>query len=233
MRSVLTIIFALVIGGCGVSNSDNSNRANRQEAANARKDTEAKLDQLKIEKRSQPLPASNVHTSSVGGSQTTGQTTGSTLETGEVNRSELQVSQTLSELNATQTDQGIVINLPENILFDFDKSEIKPEAEPTLKKISDLLAFYKDSPMQINGHTDNKGSDEYNQKLSERRAEAVKKYLSEKFSVADSRLKAKGFGESKPIAENAKPDGTDNPEGRQKNRRVEVIIENAKQPEKK
>lgn len=234
MKKLLILLFALAIGGgCGVADSGNTSRTNRQSTPDIKKETEQKIEQLKVEKHSQPLPASEVQTAPVGDSQTGSRDVGSTLQTGEVNRSELQVSQTLSELNATQTEQGIVINLPENILFDFDKSEIKPEAEPTLRKISELLAFYKDSPMQINGHTDNKGSDDYNQKLSEKRAESVKKYLLEKFSVESSRLKAKGFGESKSISENAKPDGTDSPDGRQKNRRVEVVIENAKQPDAK
>ena len=230
MKIFLILIFVFAVGGCNFSGSGSANRTNAKGAPDVKKETEQRIEQLKVEKRSQLLPASEVQTATVGESQTGSNNVSSDLQTGEVNRSELQVSQTLSELNATQTDKGIVINLPENILFDFDKAEVKPEAEPTLKKISELLTFYKDSPMEINGHTDNKGSDDYNQKLSERRAEAVKKYLTEKFSVENSRLKAKGLGESQPIAENAKPGGADDPDGRQKNRRVEVIIENAKQP---
>lgn len=225
---ILTLIFAY--SGCGSSDSNSANRSNRQAAADEKAETQKLVEQLKVEKRSQPLPASEVQIAPVVGSQTGSSDVSSTMQTGEVSRSELQVSQTLSELNATQTEQGIVINLPENILFDFDKADVKSEAEPTLKKISELLTFYKDSPMQINGHTDNKGGDDYNLKLSEKRAEAVKKYLTEKFTVENSRLKAKGFGESQPVAANAKPDGADDPDGRQKNRRVEVVIENAKTP---
>ena len=228
MRYLPIFILILAVLGCGLfSSNDNANQSNK---SNDQKMKE-RLDALKVEKRSQPLPASEVQISSVSGSETGSTTAGSTLETSQVKGSELEVSRTLSELNATETDEGIIINLPENILFDFDKAEIKPQAEPTLKKISELLAFYKDSPMKIGGHTDSKGADDYNKKLSERRAEAVKKYLTDKFNADESRLKAEGFGETKPVAENEKPDGSDNPEGRQKNRRVEVVIANAKKPQ--
>lgn len=224
MRFLPILILILVVVGCNFSSNENAERSGN---LSAKQEEKQRIEALKIEQRVQPLQKSEIRVAPVTGSETGTNTAGSTLETSKVQSSELEVSRTLSELNATQTDEGIVINLPENILFDFDKAEIKPEAEPTLKKISELLAYYKDSPMKINGHTDSKGSDGYNQKLSEQRAEAVKKYLTEKFSVKSSRLQAKGFGEAKPIAENENPNGFDNPEGRQKNRRVEVIIRNA------
>ncbi|KAM3103231.1 OmpA family protein [Phormidesmis sp. 146-12] len=138
----------------------------------------------------------------------------------------VQVEKTLSELQAEKTSSGIRINLPENILFDFDKSELRPTAKPTLAKLSLLLKNYKNAPVAINGHTDSKGSDEYNQTLSEKRAESVKTYLSQNFDINTNRLESQGFGKSQPIAPNANPDGSDNPQGRQKNRRVEVIIRN-------
>ncbi|MGV0027642.1 OmpA family protein [Phormidesmis priestleyi] len=136
----------------------------------------------------------------------------------------VQVEKTLSELQAQKTSDGIRINLPENILFDFDKSELRPTAKPTLAKLSLLLKNYKSAPVAINGHTDSKGSDEYNQTLSNKRAESVKTYLSQNFGIDASRLQPQGFGKNQPIAPNANPDGSDNPQGRQKNRRVEVII---------
>lgn len=135
------------------------------------------------------------------------------------------VEQTLSDLKAQKTGEGILINLPENILFDFDKSELRPSAKPTLVKVNQLLNHYSNAPVTISGHTDSKGSDAYNQSLSEKRAEAVKDYLVKNFNVQSNRLEAKGFGETQPVAPNAKLNDLDNPEGRQKNRRVEVLIQ--------
>lgn len=136
------------------------------------------------------------------------------------------VQKTLSDLKAEKTSDGIRINLPENILFDFDKSQLRPQAKPTLAKVTTLLRSYKTAPVSIYGYTDSKGSDDYNQELSGRRANAVKDFLVQTFGVEAARLEAKGFGETQPVAPNAKPDGSDDPAGRQKNRRVEVIIRN-------
>ncbi len=136
------------------------------------------------------------------------------------------VQQAITDLQAQKTQAGLKINLPENILFDFDKSDIRPNAKPTLQKLSVLLKNYQSSPVIINGHTDSKGSDEYNQSLSERRAEAVKNYVVQNFGINGDRLTPKGLGKTQPIAPNSKPDGSDDPEGRQKNRRVEVLIQN-------
>jgi outer membrane protein OmpA-like peptidoglycan-associated protein len=77
--------------------------------------------------------------------------------------------------------------------------------------------------VRIEGYTDGKGSDSYNQKLSLRRAESVKKWL-ETHGLAGIRFSAAGFGAKNPVAPNTKPDGSDDPEGRQKNRRVEIVI---------
>lgn len=220
---IILLAFSL---GCNLGGgNENANLSERDI-----KDAEKKeIGSLKLERNTEQLERSDVQVAPIVGSETGGNAPASTLESSEVENSELNISKTLSDLDAKQTDEGLVINLPENILFDFDKAEIKNEAEPTLKKISELLAYYKDSPMQINGHTDSKGSDSYNQQLSEKRANAVKEYLAKKFEADANRLKTKGFGETKPIAEN-ETNGTDNPEGREKNRRVEVIIENAKKP---
>lgn len=79
------------------------------------------------------------------------------------------------------------------------------------------------------GHTDAKGADDYNQTLSEKRARTVKDWLAAKGAVAAS-TPIQGWGERKPVAPNAKPDGSDDPQGRQKNRRVEVILDLCKEP---
>ena len=78
--------------------------------------------------------------------------------------------------------------------------------------------------MLIEGHTDGKGTHPYNMKLSENRAESVKTWLVQNSSVAGSRITTQGWGETKPVAPNKKPDGSDDPEGRQKNRRVEIVL---------
>lgn len=101
--------------------------------------------------------------------------------------------------------------------FDFDKAEIRPQYHNKLKEAADFINKYPNTKFLLAGHTDSKGTDKYNQGLSERRAASVKKYLVEKFGIGAQLLYPRGYGESRPIADNA----TD--EGRQKNRRVEVI----------
>ena len=110
------------------------------------------------------------------------------------------------------------------INFDFDKSNIKKEFMPVLDEAAQIL---KDNPsikVTIEGHTDSRGTDAYNQKLSERRANAVKRYLVGK-GVADDRLDTVGKGEGQPVAPNTQPDGKDNPEGRAMNRRAELKVQ--------
>jgi OOP family OmpA-OmpF porin len=106
----------------------------------------------------------------------------------------------------------------DNVLFDFDKSAIKPEGAAILDR---LVAFLKENPekrVDFEGHADWIGTDAYNQKLSERRATAAKDYVMKK-GVDASRLTTRGFGETKPIADNKTK------EGRAKNRRVEVKVQ--------
>lgn len=107
--------------------------------------------------------------------------------------------------------------------FDYDKSNIKSEFAPVLDEAAQTLKGNPDINVRISGHTDSIGSDEYNQRLSERRAQAVKQYLVSK-GIASSRLSTEGRGEREPIAQNTK-NGRDNPEGRAMNRRAELAIE--------
>ncbi|WP_282297888.1 MULTISPECIES: OmpA family protein [unclassified Stenotrophomonas] len=110
--------------------------------------------------------------------------------------------------------------------FDFDKSTLRPDAVAILSEAAQILVRYPDLRVEVAGHTDSKGTDEYNQKLSERRATAVYDYLTSN-GVAASRLVGPiGYGESRPIAPNTNPDGSDNPEGRAKNRRTELNVQN-------
>ncbi len=110
-----------------------------------------------------------------------------------------------------------------NIYFKFDKSDIEPEAAVELDKLHDLLEDNPEIKIELGSHTDSVDDEDYNQKLSQRRAQSTVNYLIKKGIAAD-RLVAKGYGESKPIARNTNPDGTDNKAGRDRNRRTEFKI---------
>jgi outer membrane protein OmpA-like peptidoglycan-associated protein len=106
-----------------------------------------------------------------------------------------------------------------NVFFEFNSDKILQNYYGDLDKLGNVLTApqYSAYRIQIEGYTDSLGSDSYNQRLSERRAQSVKRYLVQHFPVPSDRLVVKGFGKSRPIASN------DTPEGRDKNRRVEVV----------
>jgi OOP family OmpA-OmpF porin len=106
-----------------------------------------------------------------------------------------------------------------NVQFDFDKAVIKKKYRDEIGKLAEVMKKYPDLKITLEGHTDNVGGLAYNEKLSQRRVDAVKKYLAAKFGIEVSRLNAKGYGPIRPIASNATK------EGRQKNRRVEAAAE--------
>ncbi len=124
-----------------------------------------------------------------------------------------------------ETAEEIRVRLSGDILFDFDSAAIRPTAIPALRELARLIRTHPGTQVRVEGHTDAKGSDAYNQKLSERRARSVRDWFVEKAGIAAHRLHAVGYGESRPVAPNTRPDGSDDPEGRQRNRRVEVVIE--------
>ncbi|MBL7872904.1 MAG: PD40 domain-containing protein [Cyclobacteriaceae bacterium] len=111
----------------------------------------------------------------------------------------------------------------ENIYFGYDSAVIRKEAARELDKLVTLLNDNSDLKIEMGSHTDSIASDAYNIQLSQRRAEATVNYLIKK-GIDPARLVAKGYGESKPIARNTNPDGSDNPVGRQRNRRTEFKI---------
>jgi len=128
-------------------------------------------------------------------------------------------------LEARETERGVVVNLPD-VLFEFGKADLTSEARVKVRSIADVLNEQaKNRRVAVEGHTDSIGSDAFNQKLSERRAENVANAL-ESAGVSNQRVTGKGYGKRYPVAPNTNPDGTDNPAGRAKNRRVEVVIEN-------
>jgi len=109
-------------------------------------------------------------------------------------------------------------------LFEFDKSTLTADAEETLKALVPLLAKAGKHPATVEGHTDAKGAEAYNQTLSEKRALTVKDWLASHGALPAS-TPVKGWGKRKPVASNTKPDGSDDPAARQKNRRVEVVLD--------
>jgi outer membrane protein OmpA-like peptidoglycan-associated protein len=113
--------------------------------------------------------------------------------------------------------EGIALKFDSGLLFEFDSSTLQPNAKTNIYKLADILKKYPDSNILIAGHTDSDGTDEYNQSLSERRAQAVSDYTKLQ-GVDPSRLSIIGLGENEPIATN------ESPEGKQLNRRVEIAI---------
>ena len=110
--------------------------------------------------------------------------------------------------------------------FDFDKSTLRPDAVSVLSEAAQILQRYPELRVEVAGHTDSKGTDAYNQSLSERRATAVYDYLTSNGVDASRMVGPNGYGESRPIAPNTNPDGSDNPEGRAENRRTELNVQN-------
>jgi outer membrane protein OmpA-like peptidoglycan-associated protein len=108
-------------------------------------------------------------------------------------------------------------------LFEFDRANLNPAATETLVALGPEIQKTGAKPIAVEGHTDALGSDAYNQKLSEARAKSVRDWLAEHQFVPPA-LAIKGYGKTHPVAANKKPDGSDDPEGRQKNRRVEIVV---------
>lgn len=127
-------------------------------------------------------------------------------------------------IRVKEAPKEISIELPADILFDFDKADIRPEAAIALAAAAKLISENARGTVKINGHTDAKGSASHNKKLSDERAKSVSAWLTENGGLGKIKFALKGLGATKPAAPNTKPDGSDNPEGRQLNRRVEIIF---------
>jgi outer membrane protein OmpA-like peptidoglycan-associated protein len=130
-----------------------------------------------------------------------------------------QVRQAMQDLGATETAIEVRVDLPADVLFDFDKASIRPDAAQALTRLATVIRAYPAGRTRLEGHTDSAGNDSYNDALSRRRAEAVKAWLVEKENIGRDRLEAAGFGERRPVAPN------DTEVGRQKNRRVSALIQ--------
>lgn len=114
---------------------------------------------------------------------------------------------------------SIPLKMRLEILFDFDKSDIKPKYVPEVEKVANLLKTNPGATVSIEGHTDGRGTEAYNLKLSDRRAKAVEDYIEKKLGIDPARVTGQGFGKARPIASN------DTDEGRALNRRVEAIFQ--------
>ena len=123
----------------------------------------------------------------------------------------------LEGVEVERVGEGIKLTFDSGLLFDLDSYELRSETKQNLSELSATLQKYEDTNILIEGHTDNSGSDAYNQSLSVDRAEAVSDYISSQ-GVAKKRIDAVGYGESQPVADNTTV------VGRQDNRRVEVAI---------
>lgn len=122
----------------------------------------------------------------------------------------------LAELKAKPSERGMVVTMGD-VLFEFDKSNVKAGGMRIISQLAEFLKQHPERSVRIEGHTDSVGSDSYNQQLSERRAEAVKRAL-RRAGIEDARMTTIGYGKTYPIATNATSSG------RQQNRRVEIII---------
>lgn len=142
------------------------------------------------------------------------------LQTAEATQRADSLEKQLADLNAKKTDRGVVLTLGD-VLFDTGKATLKPGAQSTIDRLANFLKSSPDSSVVIEGHTDSVGSDDYNLELSQRRAESVRSALLSR-SVTGERVSAIGKGKSEPVA------GNETAAGRQQNRRVEIVIQNAK-----
>ena len=137
---------------------------------------------------------------------------------------EVPLGDVVDDLGGKDTDEGIEIDLPSGVLFDFNSATVRPDAEPELEKVAAILGAYAEAEVVLTGHTDSVGSDADNQRLSEQRAESVRNELVQQYQVETTRLTTEGRGEMEPVAPNENSDGSDNPAGREQNRRVEVLV---------
>lgn len=126
-------------------------------------------------------------------------------------------------LSVRQDKNAVTVAMLGDVLFDFDKTAIRPAAEPTLRDIASLIKSSSAGTVTIEGHTDAKGSAAYNKDLSLRRAQAVAQWLAS-HGVDKSRLAVKGLGDTQPVQSNRLANGADNPQGRAQNRRVEFVL---------
>ena len=136
-----------------------------------------------------------------------------------MDRQEQQLRENLqgSRIEIDRRGDDIVLNMPSSVTFGFDSAELTSDARSALNEVANVLTQYTDTRVNIAGHTDSTGNADYNQRLSERRAESVGRYLSQN-GVSSMRLNTLGYGATRPVASN------DSEQGRAQNRRVEITL---------
>lgn len=160
----------------------------------------------------------------------------SSLTIGEVTRSRLRdaagevshaqrAQQLRRDLGVEQGAEGQRLQVPGDVLFGFDQAHVRDGARPLLAEIAELIRLAEPETALVAGHTDAVGSRAYNRELSRRRAQAVADVLADAHDVSHGVLETVGFGERRPVAPNRTGDGRDDPQGRARNRRVEIRLE--------
>lgn len=128
-----------------------------------------------------------------------------------------EIEQTVPDAKVERVGEGIIVEFSSNVLFGFDSSTLSADAKTNLDKLVRVLNVYQDTDIEVQGHTDSKGSEAYNRNLSEERASQVTAYLTSE-GISNDRLSIKGLGETAPKYDNNTDDG------RSQNRRVEFLI---------
>lgn len=128
-----------------------------------------------------------------------------------------EIKKTVPDAKVERVGEGIVVEFNSNVLFEYNKSDLMGDAKSSLNKLVTVLNNYPDTDIELQGHTDSKGSDSYNMNLSEDRASAVSRYLTSE-GISSRRIAIRGYGESMPKYSN------DSESGRSQNRRVEFLI---------
>lgn len=207
VKAILTVIFLLIIVGvagdysCAYTDSDDPSAVEAAETA---------VSKLGPERGAVPILSTS---RDIIGLEST------------VNARDAQIDNLLKDLRARKVGTEIQVSLSGDVLFDFDKWNIRKEAEDTLHKLAKLIQELHKRRILIEGHTDSKGSESYNLELSLKRSDSVRNWFLSKGNLKEVEIVVEGYGESKPVAPNTKVDGSDNPEGRAKNRRVEIRIQ--------
>jgi outer membrane protein OmpA-like peptidoglycan-associated protein len=143
----------------------------------------------------------------------------------ELQQKQLDLQKAQEEFQAQQAGRSLSMNLSGDLLFDYDRAALKPEAEQALKKVAVVLSQFPESHVTVEGYTDSKGTSDVNLRLSRERAQAVKDWLIKNGGIPAANISAKGYGEQHPVASNTNANGTDSPLGRALNRRVSIIAE--------